>query len=167
MKRCTPRQMALVDILLTTENISYKEAGERAGFSQKNAEQTASRALKLPHVKAYYEQQLAARSKRVGVDADYVLKRLSDIDRMDVGDIIDEHGKLKPIHKWPAIWRQMVHSFDIKAGKIRLPDKLRNLELIGKHIGVRAFAEQVEITDTTGIAERMEKARKRAGKDSK
>lgn len=151
----TPRQMALVDILLTTENISFREAGEKAGFSQKNAEQTASRALKLPHVQAYYQEQLAARAKRVGVDADYVLKRLSDIDQMDIGDILQENGKLKPIHQWPKIWRQMIHSFDLKTGKIRLPDKLKNIELIGKHIGVRAFAELVEVDMKEGFGERL------------
>lgn len=163
-KRLLPRQLKLVEIMLTRENITVTEAGVLAGFSEKTAAQTASRTLELPHVKAYYQAQLAARSKRVGMDADYVLKRLGEIDQMDLADILQEDGKLKPVHKWPKIWRQMINSIDLKTGKIRLPDKLKNIELIGKHIGVRAFTEQLEITDTTGIAERMEKARKRSGK---
>lgn len=163
-RRPTPKQLALVDIMLTRENISVAEAGRLAGFSEKNAAQTASRALALPHVQAYYQQQLAARSKRTGIDADYVLRRLAEIDEMDIADIYDAEGKILPVHKWPKVWRQNVKEVDIKTGKIKLQEKLRTLELIGKHVGVRAFAELVEITDTTGIADRMAKAKKRAGK---
>lgn len=153
--RITPNQMRLVDIVLTHDNISYREAGEMAGFSKKNAAQTASRAMKLPHVQAYYQEQLAARSKRVGMDADYVLKRLGEIDQMDLADILQEDGKLKPVHQWPKIWRQMITSFDLKTGKIRMPDKLKNIELIGKHIGVRAFTELVEVDVKEGFGERL------------
>lgn len=161
-RRLTPRQMALVDILLTTESISIGEAGRRAGFSAKNAEQTASRALAIPHVKAYYEQQLAARAKRTGIDADYVLQRLADIDQMDIADIYGADGELLPVQKWPKVWRQNVKEVDLNTGKIKLQDKLRTLELIGKHVGVRAFAEQIEVKDTTGQADRMRRARERA-----
>lgn len=161
-RRLTPMQMALVDILLTHEKISIGEAGRRAGFSQKNAEQTASRAMALPHVKAYYEEQLAARCQRTGIDADYVLTRLAEIDQMDPADLYDEQGKLMPVHKWPKIWRQNVKEIDLKSGKIKMQDKLRTLELIGKHVGVRAFADVLEVTDSTGLADRMAKAKKRA-----
>lgn len=161
-KILTPRQMALVDIMLTREQISVAEAGRLAGYSLKTSEQTATRALALPHVRAYYDEQLAARSKRTGIDADYVLQRLADIDQMDIADIYDDEGKMLPVVKWPKIWRQNVKEVDLKTGKIKLQDKLRTLELIGKHVGVRAFAEVLEVTDTTGIAARIEKARKRA-----
>lgn len=170
-KRLTPKQMALVDILMTHESISIGEAGRRAGFSEKNAEQTASRALALPHVSAYYQQQLAARSRRTGINADYVLKRLAEIDQLDVLDILTEEGDMKPVREWPVEWRRSISGVDISAivsgdietvlKKIKWPDKLRALELIGKHVGVRAFAEQIEVKDTTGTATRLEKARQR------
>lgn len=163
-KRLTPRQMKLVENLLTVDSISVGEAGRRAGFSAKNADQVAQRALSLPHVQAYYQEQLAARAKRTGIDADYVLQRLADIDQMDIADIYDDQGKMLPVQKWPKIWRQNVKEVDLKTGKIKLQDKLRTLELIGKHVGVRAFAELVEVTDTTGIAARMLAARERAKK---
>jgi phage terminase small subunit len=143
-KRLQPKQLALVDILLKTETISVAEAGRQAGYSAKNAEQTASRALVLPHVAAYYQAQLAKRAQRTGIDADYVLTRLAAIDTMDVADIYDDEGKLLPIKQWPLLWRQMVKEIDMKTGKVKLQDKLRTIELIGKHVGVRAFAEQVQ-----------------------
>lgn len=164
-KRLTEKQLALVDILLTTENISVAAAGLQAGFSKRNPAQVASRTLALPHVKAYYEEQLAARARRTGIDADYVLQRLADIDLMDVADLYDDDGKLLPIKQWPKIWRQMVKEVDLKNGKIKLQDKLRTLELMGKHVGVRAFAELVEVSDTTGVAARLARARERGVKD--
>lgn len=161
-KRLTPKQMLLVETLLAHDKISIREAGIQAGYSAQTAEQIASQTLKRPHVRAYYDEQLAARSKRTGIDADYVLQRLADIEQMDVGDIFDADGKMLPLQRWPKIWRQNVKEIDLKTGKIKLQDKLRTLELIGKHVGVRAFAEQIEVTDMTGIAARIEKARKRA-----
>jgi phage terminase small subunit len=166
-KRLTAKQLALVEVLLTTEKISIEAAGVKAGFSAKTAAQIASRTLALPHVKAYYDEQLAARAKRTGIDADYVLQRLADIDQMDIADLYDERGEMLPVHKWPRIWRQNVKEVDLKTGKIKLQDKLRTLELIGKHVGVRAFAEQIEVKDTTGLAARLNKAKKRlAGEGS-
>ena len=161
-KRLQPKQLALVDILLKTETISVAEAGRQAGYSAKNAEQTASRALALPHVAAYYQAQLAKRAQRTGIDADYVLTRLAAIDTMDVADIYDNDGQLLPIKQWPLLWRQMVKEIDMKTGKVKLQDKLRTIELIGKHVGVRAFADQIEVKDTTGQADRMERAKARA-----
>lgn len=170
-KALTPKQLKLVEIVLTHEKISFEEAGRMAGFSQKTAAQTASRAMALPHVKAYYEQQLAARSARTGIDADYVLNRLREIDELDVLDILDHEGALKPVRDWPQAWRRSISGVDVSTivsgeietvlKKIKWPDKLKNLELIGKHVGVRAFAEQLEITDKTGIAERLAKAKAR------
>lgn len=160
-KRLTPLQMRLVEIVLASETISQREAGIEAGYSPRTAEQVASRTLALPHVKAYYDEQLAARAQRTGIDADYVLQRLAAIETMDVADIYDQDGKLLPVPKWPKIWRQMVKEVDLKTGKIKMQDKLRTLELMGKHVGVRAFAEQIEVTDVTGVAARMAKARKR------
>jgi phage terminase small subunit len=163
-RRLQPKQLALVDILLKTETISVAEAGRKAGYSAKNAEQTASRALALPHVAAYYQSQLAKRAERTGIDADYVLRRLASIDTMDVGDIYGDDGKLLPIKQWPVLWRQMVKEVDMVTGKVKLQDKLKTLELIGKHVGVRAFSEQIEVTDSTGLAARMLAARARSKK---
>lgn len=43
----------------------------------------------------------AKRNKDVGIDADYVLRRLVEIDQMDVLDILNDDGSLKQISLWP------------------------------------------------------------------
>ncbi|MNY79444.1 hypothetical protein D3C86_2200870 [compost metagenome] len=40
----------------------------------------------------------------------------------------------------------MVKEVDMKTGKVKFHDKLRALELIGKHVNVNAFREQVNHT---------------------
>jgi len=163
-KRLTQKQLALIEVLMSTPGITLRDAGLQAGYSSAGSHGAVCKAMTLPHVKAYYDAQLAKRAERTGIDADYVLQRLATIETMDVADIFDDDGKLLPIKQWPLIWRQMVKEVDMKTGKIKLQDKLRTLELIGKHVGVRAFAEQIEVTDTTGIAARMLAARERARK---
>jgi phage terminase small subunit len=47
--------------------------------------------------------------------------------------------------------------------KIKLSDRVRRLELIGKHIGVNAFQEVVQHKGLDGLADRMARAAKRNG----
>ncbi|MCC8375791.1 terminase small subunit, partial [Photorhabdus bodei] len=81
-----------------------------------------------------------------------------EIDRMDVLDIIDDDGRLKAVSEWPVVWRTTLSGFDISTTiydrdesteetilkKIKWPDKVKNLELLGKHVGVQAFREQIK-----------------------
>ncbi|MGX1065758.1 hypothetical protein [Bradyrhizobium diazoefficiens] len=87
-------------------------------------------------------------------------------------------ANLKPIDAWPEIWRQgLVAGVEIDAlyegageerrqvghvKKIRLSDRLRRLELIGKHVRVNAFQERVEFSLLEGLGERIDRAKARA-----
>lgn len=99
------------------------------------------------------------------VDAEYVLRRLVEIDRMDLLDILKDDGSLKPVAEWPKVWRSFVSGMDLSeifqgAGddrqmvgflkKIKWPDKVKNLELLGKHVSVNAFRDQVGLSDPNG-----------------
>ena len=95
----------------------------------------------------------------------------------DDGFPLRSNGDLKPIDEWPAIWRQgLVAGVEVEAlfegsgeervqvgfvKKIRLSDRLRRLELIGKHVGVNAFQNQVVINDVEGLADPLVRARQR------
>ncbi len=95
--------------------------------------------------------------QRAEIDASYVLRRLVEIDEMDVADILNADCSLLPISEWPKVWRQYLSGMDIlEIGssdnpigvlkKIKWPDKLKNLELLGKHLQVGAFVERVDVT---------------------
>lgn len=128
------------------KDLNATQAAIRAGYAKKGAKDQAYQLMQQPEVAEAIEKAMGERSKRLQVDADYVLHRLTEIDQLDLADIFDLDGKLMPIRQWPLIWRQMVKEVDMKTGKVKFHDKLRALELIGKHVNVNAFREQVNHT---------------------
>ena len=142
------------------KDLNGTQAAIRAGYSKKTADRMAYELLKKPEIQAFVLQSKAERVDAVKVDANYVLKRLIEIDEMDVADILDDGGDFLPIRKWPKTWRTTLSGLDIaiiNSGdteaiikKIKWPDKVKNLELLGKHIGVGAFTEKVDHTSSDG-----------------
>lgn len=154
---------------------NHRQACINAGYSAKTATQKAAGLMNNPKVIARIEELMKERNKRLRVSADYVLLRLVEIDQMDVLDIMNDDGGLKPISAWPKIWRTTLSGLDISTTitnfdettlenmlkKIKWPDKVKNLELIGKHVDVMAFKERLEVSGTVTIADRMANARRR------
>ena len=142
------------------KDLNGTQAAIRAGYSPRTADRMAYELLKKPEIQAFVLQSKAERVEEVKVDANYVLKRLIEIDEMDVADILDDGGDFLPIRKWPKVWRTTLSGLDIaiiNSGdtetilkKIKWPDKVKNLELLGKHIGVGAFSEKVDHTSSDG-----------------
>lgn len=148
------------------------QAAVNAGYSPKTAAKFASQNMRDERIQKRIAELMAERNKRLKVSADYVLNRLVEIDQMDVIDILNDDGGLKPISQWPKIWRTTLSGIDISKmkleddiestlQKIKWPDKVKNLELIGKHVDVNAFKDRVEVSGTVTIADRMAAARKR------
>lgn len=159
------------------KDLDGKNAAIRAGYSQRTAEQIAYQLLQKPHVLARVAELQDKRSQRTQIDADYVLHRLAEIDQMDFLDIMDDDMSLKPLSQWPKVWRQYLTSFELAElfegrgddramvgvlKKIKWPDKVKNLELLGKHVSVNAFRERVDVNVNVSLADRMRKARERA-----
>jgi phage terminase small subunit len=104
------------------------------------------------------------------------LQRLVEEAEADLADLYTDAGDLKPVDQWPEIWRQgLVAGVEIEAlfdgigkdrkqigyvKKLRLSDRVRRLELIGKHINVNAFHEQVKVTGLDALADRLDRARR-------
>lgn len=151
------------------------QAAINAGFSPKSAHVKASTMMRDERIQKRIAELMEERNKRLRVSADYVLLRLVEIDQMDVLDILNDDGSLKPIREWPKIWRTTLSGFDLSSTimnmdetsietilkKIKWPDKVKNLELIGKHVDVNAFKERMEVNVNVTIADRMAAARRR------
>lgn len=153
------------------------QAAINAGYSPNTAAKFASQNMRDERVQKRIAELMEERNKRNRVSADYVLMRLVEIDQMDVIDILDDEGGLKPISQWPKVWRTSISAVDINRirmamrddeediestlQKIKWPDKVKNLELIGKHVDVNAFKERLEVSGTVTIADRMAAARRR------
>ncbi|HFF4143460.1 TPA: terminase small subunit [Acinetobacter baumannii] len=142
------------------KDLNATQAAIRAGYSAKTAGSIGDENLKKPEIQKAIKEAQEQRIKRLNVDADYVLHRLVEIDQMDVLDIMNDDLSLKPISEWPPIWRQYIsgldnmEEFDGRGDdrtmigylrKIKWPDKVKNLELLGKHISIGAFKDRVEL----------------------
>ena len=139
-------------------DLNATQAAIRAGYSEKTATSQAARLLINVNIQTRIAELKGERNEQVNVDAAYVLQRLHEIDQMDVLDILEDDGRLKPISQWPKVWRTTLHGIDISTiitnyneetqetilKKIKWPDKVRNLELLGKHVDVQAFKERIE-----------------------
>lgn len=169
----------------TPENQS--QAAIDAGFSPNTAAVKASVMMRDERIQKRIAELMEERNKRMRVSADYVLMRLVEIDQMDVLDILNDDGGMKPIAEWPKVWRTSLSAMDIATikttqaslqkengeadlsvedvehilKKVKWPDKVKNLELIGKHVDVNAFKERLEVSGTVTIADRMAAARRR------
>ncbi|EIB0123527.1 terminase small subunit [Salmonella enterica] len=151
-------------------------AAINAGFSPNTAAVKASVMMRDERIQKRIAELMEERNKRLSVSADYVLLRLVEIDQMDVLDILNDDMSIKPVSEWPKVWRQYLTGFELAdmfegrgdekelvgiLKKIKWPDKVKNLELIGKHVDVNAFKERLEVSGTVTIADRMAKARRR------
>lgn len=139
-------------------DLNATQAAIRAGYSEKTAQEQSSRLLSNVIVQNRIVELKGERNEQVSIDAAYVLKRLYEIDQMDVLDILQDDGRLKPISQWPKVWRTTLQGFDTTTvitnndeetqenilKKIKWPDKVKNLELLGKHVDVQAFKERIE-----------------------
>ncbi|HBM2772460.1 TPA: terminase small subunit [Enterobacter hormaechei subsp. xiangfangensis] len=166
---------------------NQSQAAIDAGFSPNTAAVKASLMMRDERIQKRIAELMEERNKRNRVSADYVLMRLVEIDQMDVLDILNDDGGMKPIAEWPKVWRTSLSAMDIATikttqaslqkdngeadlsvedvehilKKVKWPDKVKNLELIGKHVDVNAFKERLEVSGTVTIADRMAAARRR------
>lgn len=152
----TAKQGRFVEEYLVDLNAT--QAAIRAGYSEKTAYSMGQRLLKHVEVAQLLAEAQAKRSERVQVDADWVLTRLAAEATADLADILDDAGAIKPVSDWPVIWRQgLVAGFDVQENevdgvkmgqtvKVKLSDRIKRIELIGKHVNVQAFRDQVHQT---------------------
>ena len=150
--KLTPKQKRFCQEYLIDLNAT--QAAIRAGYSPKTAGRIGNENVNKPVIVEYLNELKMEREKNVKIDSDYVLKRLTEMDSLDIADIIEDDGTAKPIKQWPKAWRISISAVDISkivqaddvavvVSKIKWPDKTKVLEMIGKHVEVQAFKDRV------------------------
>lgn len=149
------------------KDLNATQAAIRAGYSAKTAKQQGQRLLTHVDVQKALSGQMAARSERVQIDADWMLRRLGEDVEADMADLYAEDGALKPIHEWPPIWRKGlvagVEAIEERddtgkvigvVRKVKLADRTKLKEMLGRHVDVQAFKDRVEhgLTDDLAAA---------------
>ena len=155
MARLTRKQQRFVEEYLIDLNAT--QAAIRAGYSANTAKEIAYENLTKPHIRARVDEALAERSKRTGINQDRVVRELARIAFVNAPDVInmDEATIVADASAddTAAIVAVRVKTIPGEHGdgmerEIRLADKLKALELLGKHLGM--FTDRLAV-DVTGV----------------
>lgn len=131
-------------------DLNATQAAIRAGYSSATAKDIGCENLAKPNIRAYIDRAMAERSKRTGVNADRVVRELAKIAFVNAADVINaKDATLRDDaseEDTAAIQSVKVKTFgeDGLEREIKMADKLKALELLGKHLGM--FKDKVELS---------------------
>lgn len=147
----TKKQKRFVEEYLIDLNAT--QAAIRAGYSPDTAYSIGQENLKKPEIKMRIEKAMAERSRRTGINQDRVLRELARVAFANASDVINmEDATLRADASeddTAAIQSVKVKTFgeDGVEREIKMGDKLKALELIGKHLGM--FKDNLSLTVDT------------------
>lgn len=143
------------------------QAAIRAGYSENSARQIASENLAKPNIKNYVDYLLRKLSERTMVSAERVVKEYARIAFMNMGDVLDDNGKMENLNKWSRddlaavseITEDIVNDSDddsapVLKRKVKMINKLGALDALSKHLGI--VTHKVEISgqlDVTNMSD--------------
>lgn len=134
-------------------DLNATQAAVRAGYSTSTAGAIGAENLKKPQIRARIDKALAEQSKRTGVTADRVVRELAKVAFVNSDDVMDfNSATVKPDASkddTAAIASVRVKTIPTKDGdgverEIKLADKLKALELLGKRYGL--FTDNVNVS---------------------
>ena len=149
MAKLTKKQQLFVDEFLI--DLNGTQAAIRAGYSPDTAREIASENLTKPNISTAIEKAMAERSRRTGINQDRVLEEIAKIAFVNIADIADQGGRLKvdaTREDTAAIQsiktKVTTNDFgETVEHEIKIGDKLKALELVGKHLGT--FSDKLKL----------------------
>lgn len=152
----TKKQKRFVEEYLIDLNAT--QAAIRAGYSPDTAGSIGNENLKKPEICACVEKAMAERSKRTGVCADRVVQELAKIAFLNLRDVIDpktaavredasdeDTAALQSI-KVKKLYSETGESIEREA---KAADKLKALELLGRHLGM--WNDKLDVNGVEGV----------------
>lgn len=158
----TNKQKTFIEEYLIDLNAT--QAAIRAGYSKNSAETIGFENLKKPKIANEIEKRMKERERRTEITQDRVLTELAKIGFADVTDFLSiEHDEVKikstteiPTHKLGAI---AAVKEGTKGIEIKLNDKGKALELIGRHLGM--WTDRIDVNVKT--SEKLDDIMKQLG----
>jgi phage terminase small subunit len=139
-------------------DLNATQAAIRAGYSVDSAREIGNENMKKPIIRTYIEQKLAERSKRTGINADRVIQELAKIALLNITDVVNaDDATIKGTANrddTAAILSVKVKTIptqegDIVEREVKMNDKIKALELLGKHLGM--FKDKLELSGELGV----------------
>ena len=106
-------------------DLNATQAALRAGYSKKTAFSIGNENLKKPEIQAAIQKLMQKREKRVEINQDYVIEKLLEITEKQASDMPES---------------------DLKYG-----NKIKAIELLGKHFGAFECKEQKQEDDAVKV----------------
>lgn len=161
MAKLTAKQKKFVEEYLIDLNAT--QAAIRAGYSAESAKEIGCENLTKPNVKVEIDKAIAERSRRTGINQDRVLRELAKIAFVNPGDVINLNqatvkldAKEEDLAAIASVKIKNIPTEDgeITEREIKLCDKLKALDLLGKHLGIydKKDAEDKNLTITINKA---------------
>lgn len=144
-------------------DLNATQAAIRAGYAKDSAGVAGSRLLKSAKVKAAVDAAISERAKRTEITADRVLQELWRIATSDIAKAFDGSGNLLPVHQMAPEARAALAGVETEelldgqgeerkavgqSRKVKHWDKVKALELVGKHLGM--WKDKVEVSGEAG-----------------
>lgn len=144
----------LIDLNATR---AYKVAYSRCKKDE-TANVNGSKLLRNTKVQEYISEKMKEREQRTEVTQDMVIKELARIAFLDISKLYNENGKLKNIQDIDKDTVKAISSLETleeydgygdereKTGdtqKVKLLDKTKALELLGRHLGI--FNDKIDV----------------------
>lgn len=150
-------------------DLNATRAAVRAGYSERGAAVTGLRLLRRAKVAAAISEASKARAERTELKADDVIRELMLVAFADLGLAFDAAGKMLPLTQMPPGVRRTLASIEVDemdlgtrddegnpvplgmTRKVKLWDKLRALELLGKHL--QLFLDRTELSGEVKVSD--------------
>lgn len=172
----TPKQERFCHEYLKDSNGT--RAAIRAGYSKRTANEQAAQLLAKLSIQQRVKTLTDKISAKTEITAERVIEELMRIGLVDLRQIFGEDGQLLPLSQIPEDARRAIAGIETmevecvtgdqptvgKQRKIRMHDKLKALELLGKHLRVFEYApvppastNEKAVIETINEAERIKR----------
>lgn len=133
------------------------QAAIRAGYSEKTAKVIANENLTKPYIQIYIQCIIKKREQRTEITADMVVKELAKVAFLSVDEFMNDDGEIKRLYELSENAKGALSSYGVKRVKMgddfidvpifKMNDKIKSLELLGKHLGM--FDRTIKIEEET------------------
>jgi phage terminase small subunit len=189
----TPKQekACLEYVKAGNKSAAYRAAFDCSKMKDATVNRNAHAFFEKNKIAARVEELQSKLAKKLEINAEKVLEEIARNAFSDISNFFDENGKLLPIKDIPDMARRAISAVSVKKKfngeydddgneifddivEIRTNDKTRNLELLGKHLGLFKDSipvqEQIEGGLTPEIRTKLDEiysdGRKRSGGDN-
>ena len=156
MAKLTNKQKRFIEEYLIDLNAT--QASIRAGYSPETAKEIGCENLTKPNIKNEIDKAIAERSRRTGINQDRVLREIAKIAFVNPSDVINfnqatvkENASDDDLAVISGVKIKSIPTDDgnIQEREVKLYDKLKALDMLGKHLGM--FTDKIELKGDMGV----------------